>query len=43
MATSTSRAAIVAAARTAIGTAHRGTLANMPAVELAKLQAGRIA
>src|SRR4051812_29161151 len=33
---STSRAAIVAAARTAIGTARRGTLANVPAVELAK-------
>ena len=36
MATTTSRAAIVAAARTAIGTARRGTLANVPAVELAK-------
>ena len=32
----TSRAAIVAAARTPIGTARKGTLANMPAVELAK-------
>jgi acetyl-CoA acetyltransferase family protein len=31
-----SRAAIVAAARTPIGTARRGTLANVPAVELAK-------
>jgi acetyl-CoA acetyltransferase family protein len=36
MATSTSRAAIVAAARTPIGTARKGTLANMPAIELAK-------
>jgi acetyl-CoA C-acetyltransferase len=36
MATTTSRAAIVAAARTAIGTARKGTLANMPAIELAK-------
>jgi acetyl-CoA acetyltransferase family protein len=36
MATTTSRAAIVAAARTAIGTARRGTLANVAAVELAK-------
>jgi acetyl-CoA acetyltransferase family protein len=36
MATNTSRAAIVAAARTPIGTARRGTLANVPAVELAK-------
>ena len=32
----TSRAAIVAAARTAIGTARRGTLANVQAVDLAK-------
>ncbi|MDT5364742.1 MAG: hypothetical protein QOC69_6504, partial [Mycobacterium sp.] len=31
-----SRAAIVAAARTPIGTARRGTLANVPAVDLAK-------
>src|SRR3978361_2309425 len=36
MVTSTSRAAIVAAARTPIGTARKGTLANMPAIELAK-------
>lgn len=36
MTSKTSRAAIVAAARTAIATARRGTLANMPAVELAK-------
>jgi acetyl-CoA C-acetyltransferase len=36
MATTTSRAAIVAAARTPIGTARRGTLANVPATELAK-------
>jgi acetyl-CoA acetyltransferase family protein len=36
MATTTSRAAIIAAARTAIGTARRGTLANVPAVDLAK-------
>jgi acetyl-CoA C-acetyltransferase len=36
MATTTSRAAIVAAARTAIGTSRRGTLANVPAIELAK-------
>jgi acetyl-CoA acetyltransferase family protein len=36
MATTTSRAAIVAAARTAIGTARRGTLANVGAIELAK-------
>jgi acetyl-CoA acetyltransferase family protein len=36
MPSSTSRAAIVAAARTAIGTARKGSLANMPAVELAK-------
>lgn len=36
MAATTSRAAIVAAARTAIGTARKGTLANMPAVDLAK-------
>jgi acetyl-CoA C-acetyltransferase len=36
MATTTSRAAIVAAARTPIGTARKGALANMPAVELAK-------
>ena len=32
----TSRAAIVAAARTPIGTARKGTLANVPAIELAK-------
>ena len=31
-----SKAAIVAAARTAIGTARKGTLANMPPIELAK-------
>jgi acetyl-CoA C-acetyltransferase len=31
-----SKAAIIAAARTAIGTARRGTLANVPAIELAK-------
>lgn len=36
MTPTTSRAAIVAAARTAIGTARKGTLANMPAIELAK-------
>ncbi len=36
MPSTTSRAAIVAAARTAIGTARKGTLANMPAIELAK-------
>ncbi|MFZ0229946.1 MAG: thiolase family protein [Mycobacterium sp.] len=36
MATSTSRAAIVAAARTPIGTARKGKLANVPATELAK-------
>jgi len=36
MGSTTSRAAIVAAARTPIGTARRGTLANMPAIELAK-------
>jgi acetyl-CoA C-acetyltransferase len=36
MATPTSRAAIVAAARTPIGTARKGTLANVPAIELAK-------
>src|ERR1700749_3848523 len=36
MATKTSRAAIVAAARTPIGTARKGTLANVPAIELAK-------
>ncbi|TXA40746.1 acetyl-CoA C-acyltransferase, partial [Mycobacterium tuberculosis variant bovis] len=36
MATTKSRAAIVAAARTPIGTARKGTLANVPAVELAK-------
>ena len=36
MTSRTSRAAIVAAARTPIGTARKGTLANMPAVELAK-------
>jgi acetyl-CoA acyltransferase len=34
--TSTTRAVIIGAARTAIGTARRGTLANMPAIELAK-------
>ena len=33
---STTRAAIIAAARTPIGTARRGTLANVPAIELAK-------
>ncbi|OBI52011.1 thiolase family protein [Mycobacterium sp. E796] len=31
-----SRAAVVAAGRTAIGTSRRGTLANVPAIELAK-------
>ncbi|WP_068183225.1 thiolase family protein [Mycobacterium sp. UM_CSW] len=36
MPSTTPRAAIVAAARTAIGTARKGTLANMPAAELAK-------
>ncbi|OBH14994.1 acetyl-CoA acetyltransferase [Mycobacterium sp. E342] len=36
MTPTTSRAAIVAAARTPIGTARRGTLIHMPAVELAK-------
>jgi acetyl-CoA acetyltransferase family protein len=36
MAPTTSRAAIVAAARTAIGTARKGMLANMAAMELAK-------
>ncbi|EKF21677.1 acetyl-CoA C-acetyltransferase family protein [Mycolicibacterium hassiacum DSM 44199] len=36
MAKTAPRAAIVAAARTAIGTARKGTLANMTAVELAK-------
>ncbi|MCW2519303.1 MAG: beta-ketoadipyl CoA thiolase [Mycobacterium sp.] len=36
MASTTSRAAIIAAARTPIGTARRGTLANVPAIELAK-------
>src|ERR1700758_5494199 len=36
MATTTSRAANVAAARPPIGTACKGTLANMPAIELAK-------
>lgn len=36
MGSMTSRAAIVAAARTPIGTARRGTLANTPAIELAK-------
>ncbi|WP_166908110.1 thiolase family protein [Mycobacterium sp. DL440] len=36
MGSRTSRAAIVAAARTPIGTARRGTLANVPAIELAK-------
>ena len=33
---SSSKAAIIAAARTAIGTARKGTLANTPAIELAK-------
>src|SRR6185436_1063626 len=32
----TSKAVIVAAARSAIGTARKGTLANMPAIEIAK-------
>jgi acetyl-CoA acetyltransferase family protein len=36
MAATTSRAAIVGAARTAIGTARKGTLANMPAIDVAK-------
>jgi len=36
MVATTSRAAIVAAARTAIGTARKGTLANTPAIDLAK-------
>lgn len=36
MTSSNSRAAIIAAARTPIGTARRGTLANVPATELAK-------
>src|SRR3954454_1960176 len=36
MANNSSRAAIVAAPRTAIGTARRGTLANVPAIELTK-------
>jgi acetyl-CoA acetyltransferase family protein len=36
MTPTTSRAAIVAAARTPIGTARKGTLTHMPAVELAK-------
>lgn len=36
MATATSRAAIVAAARTAIGTSRRGTLADVTAIELAE-------
>lgn len=36
MSSTTPRAAIVAAVRTAIGTARRGTLANVPAIELAK-------
>ena len=36
MAVTTSRAAIVAAARTAIGTARRGTLANVESKDLAK-------
>lgn len=36
MPSTTPRAAIVAAARTAIGTARKGTLANMTATELAK-------
>jgi len=35
MATS-SKAAVVAAARTAIGTSRRGSLAHVPAIELAK-------
>lgn len=33
---SSPKAAIIAAARTAIGTARKGTLANVPAIELAK-------
>jgi acetyl-CoA acetyltransferase family protein len=37
-----SKAAIVAAARTAIGTSRRGTLANVPAVELAKPVVGAV-
>ena len=36
MATTSSRAVIVAAARTAIGTARKGSLADVPAIELAK-------
>ncbi|WP_197383013.1 thiolase family protein [Mycolicibacterium mengxianglii] len=36
MPASSSKAAIIAAARTAIGTARKGTLANTPAIELAK-------
>ncbi len=36
MASGTPKASIIAAARTAIGTARRGTLANMPADEIAK-------
>ncbi|RAV02794.1 thiolase family protein [Mycolicibacter senuensis] len=40
MAAMTSRAAIVGAARTAIGTARKGTLANLPAIELAKPAVG---
>ncbi|BBY99004.1 thiolase family protein [Mycolicibacterium fallax] len=34
--TAKSKAAIIAAARSAIGTARKGTLANMPAIEVAK-------
>ena len=34
--TASSKAVIVAAARSAIGTARKGTLANMPAIEIAK-------
>ena len=34
--TAQSKAAIIAAARSAIGTARKGTLANMPAIEVAK-------
>ena len=36
MATTSSRAVIVAAARTAIGTARKGSLTDVPAIELAK-------
>ncbi|ORV50482.1 acetyl-CoA acetyltransferase [Mycobacterium europaeum] len=36
MGTATPRAVIIAAARTAIGTARKGTLANMDAIDLAK-------